>query len=426
MLIEGFDCMRDYEIHEYANGIRLIHKQVNNTKIAHCGFILDIGSRDEQAGQEGIAHFWEHMAFKGTHKRRAYHILNRLESVGGELNAFTTKEKICFYASVLDRHFEKAFELLSDITFNSVFPLNQIENERNVILEEMAMYLDNPEDAILDDFDQLIFQDHPLGKNILGTRESVLSFIKRDFHDFIQQNLNTERLVFSSVSNLPFSKVLKLGDKYLANCQNHTTKRQRKAVSTYVARSKIQKKNLTQSHCGIGRPAYSIYDDKRLPFSLLVNIIGGPAMNSRLNMALREKYGFVYAIDANYIPFTDTGLFSVFFATDKKQMHRSVHLVLKELRKIISRPMGKVQLHKAKEQFIGQLAMAEENNNSLMLMMGRSILDLNRIESFESIVQRIKLISSAELIQLGEEMFDETTFSFLYFVPKSNDIQTAE
>jgi predicted Zn-dependent peptidase len=418
--------MRDYDVHQFPNGIRIVHKQVNNTKIAHCGFIIDIGSRDENPDQQGIAHFWEHMAFKGTKKRKAYHIINRLESVGGELNAFTTKEKICFYASVLDKHFEKALELLKDITFDSVFPENQIENERNVILEEMSMYKDNPEDAIQDDFDQLLFPDHPLGNNILGTKRSVRSFEKKDFRNFIQQNLDTERLIFSSVSNLPFAKVMGLTKKHLSDLEAYSSDRKRQPVGSYIARSRLSKKSLTQSHCGLGRPAYTIHDPRRLPFSLIINILGGPAMNSKLNMALREKYGFVYAIDANYIPFTDTGIFSIFFATEKKQLHRSVDLVLKELHKISHDAFGKLQLHKAKEQFIGQMAMAEENNNSLMLMMGRSLLDLNRIESFESIAEKVKAIRAIDILEIAEEMFDETTFSFIYFVPKEKKIQTDE
>src|SRR5688572_30156357 len=201
--------MLEYQIHTLPNGIRILHKQVLHTKIAHSGFTLDIGSRDENETQLGLAHFWEHMAFKGTEKRKAFHILNRLETVGGELNAYTTKEKICFYASVLDAHFEKAFELLADITFHSIFPSKEIEKERGVILEEMAMYLDAPEDAIVDEFDSVIFKNHSLGNNILGTTESVTRFQKEDFLDFIRDNYSTDRLVFASVSNLPFAKVVK-------------------------------------------------------------------------------------------------------------------------------------------------------------------------------------------------------------------------
>ncbi len=207
--------MEAYHTHTFDNGIRVIHKEVQHTSIAHCGFILDIGSRNEKPHQQGLAHFWEHMVFKGTQRRKAFHILNRLEAVGGELNAYTTKEKICFYASLLDHHYEKAVELLTDITFNSVFPEKQIEIEKGVILEEMAMYQDAPEDAIQDEFDSLVFKNHALGYNILGTSSSVAGFRKADFEQFIRENLNTERIIFSSVGNLPFKKVLRLAEKYM-------------------------------------------------------------------------------------------------------------------------------------------------------------------------------------------------------------------
>ncbi len=412
--------MRDHEIFTLPNGIRIVYKQISNSKIAHCGYVLDIGSRDEGAGQQGLAHFWEHMAFKGTRKRKAFHILNRLDSVGGELNAFTTKEKICFYASVLDKHLEKALELLTDITFDSVFPENQIEKERNVILEEMAMYRDNPEDAIQDDFDHLLFPDHPLGHNILGTPSTVNAFTRKDFRLFIKQHLNTDRLVFSCVANWPASKVIKLCEKYLSDLRRLSGSQRAQKGIGYIPRTRIVKKDITQSHCGMGRLAYSIMEEKKLPFTMLVNLLGGPAMNSRLNMALRERHGFVYGIDANYSPFADTGMFSIFFATDKRLLYKSLDLVLKELRTLKTRKLSALQLHKIKEQFIGQMAMSEEHNTSLMLMMGRSLIDQQRIQTFEEITDLVRSTTAEELLDISNEIFDENEFSFLYFVPRNN------
>ncbi|GAA0893840.1 pitrilysin family protein [Fulvivirga kasyanovii] len=410
--------MVDYEMHTLPNGIRVLHKQVGNTKIAHCGFMLDIGSRDETEENQGIAHFWEHMAFKGTRKRKAFHILNRIDSVGGEINAYTTKEKIAFYASVLDNYFEKAVEILSDITFDSVFPEKQIEKERNVILEEMAMYYDSPEDAIQDDFDNLVFQGHPLGMNILGTADSVRSFHRDDFTRFIKANINTERLVFCSVANLPFKKVVKLAEKYLKDLPAFAAGRERTPFTGYKPAIKKVTRNLTQAQCAIGRgDAYADSSVKRLPFFMLVNILGGPGMNSRLNLALREKHGFVYSIDASYQAYTDTGLFGIFFGTEPKQLNRSVRLVKKELQKLKEKPLGIKQLHTAKEQLMGQLAMAEENNISLMLMMGKSILDRNKIESLDEIFNKIKNTTAKELQDLANEMFDENQMSQLIFLP---------
>jgi len=409
--------MKDYFLHQLPNGIRVVHKQVSNTKIAHCGFILDIGSRDEAPGQEGIAHFWEHMAFKGTHKRKAFHIINRLEAVGGELNAYTTKEKICFYASVLDGHFDKALELLTDITFDSIFPEKQIEKERNVILEEMAMYYDVPEDAIQDDFDTLLFPDHPLGVNILGTPQSVRSFKRADFTAFVQQHLNTERVIFSSVSAMPFEAVLKLAQRHLAHIPASHAPARQQPLPTYHPSVKQVQRSLTQSQCAVGSTAYALDHPQRLAFFMLINILGGPGLNSRLNMSLRERYGFVYSVDANYTPYVDTGQWAVFFGTDPKQLGRAYKLVLKELQKLCAVPLGTLQLHRAKEQLMGQLAMGEENNVSLMLMMGKSLLDLDRIDPLDSIFNEIKAITALDLQDVACQMFNPEGLSRLVFVP---------
>lgn len=410
--------MQEYELHTLPNGIRIIHKRVPYTKIAHCGFVLDVGSRDEKPHQQGIAHFWEHMAFKGTSKRRSFHILNRLESLGGELNAYTTKEKICFHASVLDKHFEKAIELLTDITFDSVFPDKQIEKEKSVILEEMSMYHDSPEDSIQDEFDTVLFDSHALGNNILGTAESVRSFHKEDFRQFILENLNTEQIIFSSVSNLPFQKVVKLAEKYLSTVPAYSARRQRTPFNAYVPKKISKARAITQAHCAIGRTSYALNDSKRLPFFMLVNLLGGPGMNSRLNLALREKYGFVYAIDASYTPYIDTGFMAIYFATEPKQLNKSISLIQKELRSLKEKSLGAMQLHTAKEQLMGQLAMSEESNLNFMLMMGKSMLDLGRIDSLNEIFDSIRQINSKELQDIANEMFDEDQLSILTYLPE--------
>lgn len=411
--------MVDYNLISLPNGIRVIHKEVPSTKIVHCGFILDIGSRDETEDQSGIAHFWEHMAFKGTKKRKAFHILNKLDAVGGELNAYTTKEKICFYASALDKHMESAFELLQDITFDSIFPEKQIENERGVILEEMSLYHDNPEDAIQDEFDRVIFKDHPLGYNILGTAKSVKSFHKEDFQNFLKTNLNTERVVFSCVGNVPFKKVKRLAEKYFAPIPKTQSSRIRKPFGLYTPEKEVIKRNISQAHCAIGATGYPLTSKKRLPFFMLINILGGPGMNSRLNLALREKYGFVYNIEAVYHPFADTGLFSIFFGTEKRQVERSHRIIAKELKTLKEKRLGVKQLHMAKEQLIGQLAMAEENNTSLMLMLGKSILDLERVDSLDEVFERIRKVDGVELMDIANEMFADDRLSYLTFLPKN-------
>ncbi|RKQ51428.1 putative Zn-dependent peptidase [Roseivirga pacifica] len=410
--------MVDYNLFQLPNGIRIVHKEVPNTKIVHCGFILDIGSRDERENQLGIAHFWEHMAFKGTKKRKAFHILNRLDSVGGELNAYTTKEKICFYASALERHTDSAFELLQDITFDSIFPEKQIENERGVILEEMALYKDSPEDAIQDEFDNVVFGEHPLGQNILGTPNSVKSFRRADFQNFVKQNLNTERVVFSCVGGIPLKKVKRLAEKYFGKVPHFKAEKQRIAFGTYLPQTKVEERAISQAHCAIGSTAFELGHDDRLKFFMLLNILGGPGMNSRLNLALREKYGFVYNVEAAYHPYSDTGLFAIFYGTEKSQTNRSRRLVMKELKKLREKPLGTMQLHSAKEQLVGQLAMAEENNVNLMLMMGKSILDLERIESLDSIFKNIRSVTSTELLDIANATLQDDKMSFLTFLPQ--------
>ncbi|KAA9338401.1 insulinase family protein [Hymenobacter busanensis] len=410
--------MLDYDLHEYPNGIRLLHKQVPHTKIAHCGFLLDIGSRDERPEQYGLAHFWEHMAFKGTEKRKSFHILNRLENVGGELNAYTTKEKICFYASLLSTHFERAFELLTDLTFHSVFPLKEIEKERGVILEEMAMYVDAPEDAIIDDFDAVVFGEHALGHNILGTRESVSGFQQADFQQFLREQVRTDRLVFTSVSNLPFKQVKRMADKYLAALPAQTGARPRTPFSVHAPTQQRVEKPITQAHCLVGGAAYALPDARRLPFFMLTNILGGPGMNSRLNMGVREKYGLVYSIDATYSPYTDTGLFGIYFATEKRQLERTTQLVLKELRTLREKALTTSQLHVAKQQLMGQLAMAEESNGGMMQLLGKSTLDLGRVESLNEIFDQIQRVTSAELLELANDILREDQLSTLQYVPQ--------
>jgi len=357
------------------------------------------------------------MACKGTRKRKAFHIINRLESVGGELNAYTTKEKICFYASTLDRFFDQAIELLADITFDSIFPKNQIEKERKVILEEMAMYYDAPDDAIQDDFDKVIFGGHPLGMNILGTASSVKSFSRNDFKQFIAENINTKRIIFSSVGNIPFNKVIKQARKYLNAIPVHKAERNRLPFKKIKPHNLDVKRNITQTLCSIGRTAYPIKDKNRLPFFMLINLLGGPGMNSRLNLALREKYGFVYSVDANYNSYTDTGLFGIFFGTEPKQLARCISLVNKELKKLMEIPLGVMQLHSAKEQLMGQLAMAEENYVGLMLMMGKSLLDIEKIDSLDEIFKQIKNIKAVDLQHIANEMFVSSEMSYLKFIP---------
>jgi len=411
--------MREPEIFTLDNGIRIAHCRTNSSKIVHCGIMFDIGSRDEHKSNQGIAHFWEHMAFKGTARRNAFHILNRLETVGGELNAFTDKEKIMFYASVRNEHFERAMELLYDIAFHSVFPENQVARERKVILEEMSMYYDDPDGALQDEFDSLVFQNHPMGMNILGTERSISGFAPDDFRKFIKKNLDTGRVVFSVVGDIADSEVHRLALRYFSKVKLSRSKRERKSATGYRKKEVTVQRPVKQARCAIGRPIFSIRDERRIPLYFLNNILGGPGMNSRLNLSLREKHGFVYSIGSQYVPFSDTGLFVCSFGTDPSQVKKSVELVKEEMAKLADSPLRARQLKVFREQFLGQMAMAEENHIGFMMMMARNILDAGVVMTFDEIYNRIRAVTAKELQEVAALVFDERKLSVLVMEPAS-------
>lgn len=404
-------------IKELSNGIRIVHQEVTHTRLVHCGFILNMGSRDEDKEQEGLAHFWEHMAFKGTHKRKTFHIINRLESLGGELNAYTTKEKVCFYASILKEHYNKAADLLFDITFNSTFPAKQIEKERQVILEEMAMYRDSPDDSIQDELDALVFENHALGRNILGTEETVSRFTQQDFFDFISTRLDTSEIVFSIVGNISYEKALKAIEGPLSQIQRKHTLYVRNGFNDYKPKRKTVQRDVTQSLCAIGRPAYSLHDPNRYKLYLLNNLLGGPSMNSRLNLSLRENYGYVYSIESSYHPFSDTGFFGIYFGTEDKTLKKCLTIVHREMEKLRTKKLGSLQLHMAKEQAIGQMAMAEENYAALMLVYGKSLIDHGKIDPLEKIFDQIRSTTAEEILEIAGEIFNPEQLSYLIYTP---------
>ncbi len=414
----NFAPMKEYELVELKNGIRVIHKEANDTKIAHVGIMLDIGSRDELEHEQGLAHFWEHMAFKGTKKRKPFHILNRLESLGGDLNAYTTKEKICFYSAVLDNHLEKSIELLADITFNATFPENHISKEKQVILEEMAMYRDTPEDAIQDEFDEQIFPNHSLGKNILGTTETVSSFRRKDFKDFLYRNLDTRKVVISSVGNYPAKKLFRLVKKHLNDVPEKTQTHGRIPATGYTPSRIELKKSISQAHFAMGMPAFHLTHKSRFPYFFMINLLGGPGMNSKLNLSLRERHGLVYGVDTNYAPYQDTGQMGIYFATDARNLKRAQRLMMKEIEQLKQKSLGNMQLHKAKQQIKGQLAMSEENKNAYMLMMAKSLLDLNKLPNLNDIFKRIDAITSSQLQDLAIETLDISKMSTLTYLPE--------
>jgi len=409
--------MRNPTIFTLSNGIRVVHQHIPSTNIVHCGLFLGIGSRDETTINQGIAHFWEHMAFKGTRRRTSIDIIKSLDSIGGELNAFTDKEKIVFYASARDRYFERAVDVLTDITFQSTFPVKELEKERGVILEEMAMYDDSPDDSLQDELEAVVFRNHPMGMNILGNEMTVRAFRKRDFVTFFANHADNREIVFSCIGNISLENVEKLAVKYLERKPRLRSTARRKKFSVYEQHEKVLQKGVKQSRCAIGRDAYPLMHENRIPFYLLNNILGGPGMNSRLSMSVREKHGLVYSIDSHYHAYSDTGMFALYFGTEPKQVKKCMTLIRREMDKLSTKRLSPSELASAKDQIKGQLALSEENNLGLMIMMGRAVLDHDRVPSLNEVFDKIDAVTAKNLQQVANEMFQEDKLSYLYMEP---------
>jgi predicted Zn-dependent peptidase len=400
--------------HTLPNGIRLVHHRIPGI-VAHCGLIINTGSRDETEAEHGIAHFIEHMLFKGTTKRKAYHILSRLEDVGGELNAYTTKEETAVHASFMKEHYERAIEIISDITFNSVYPSKEIEKEKEVVIEEINSYKDNPAELIFDDFEEQIFLNQPIGRNILGTFETVRSFTRENIFSFISNNYNTSQMVFCSVGNIPNEKIIKLFTRFFSEIPSGFVPSKPFKTWQYIPSSVVRKMDTYQNHCIMGNVAYNLMDNRRLGMFLLNNILGGQGLNSRLNLSLREKNGFAYNVESSYNPYCDTGVFSIYFGTDSHNLEKSISIAESELNKLRSVKLGTIQLSKAKNQIKGYLARGYENHESLMLSLGKSLLVFNKIDSIEDVCDKIDKVTSLEILEIANDIFDRGKLSTLIY-----------
>jgi predicted Zn-dependent peptidase len=401
-----------------ANGIRVVHKQVIGTKVAHLGLFINAGSRDEEEHEKGLAHFIEHTIFKGTKKRKAFHILNRLDSVGGELEAYTTKEETVFYASFLKEHLNRAADLIADITFNSIFPAKEIEKEKDVIIDEIASYQDSPYDQIYDDFEEQIFGTHPLGSNILGTEKHLKKFTKEHITNFMTRLYAADEMVISSVGAFSEKRLKETLEKHFTVPIQQERSHQRKPFNGYQSSHTDILKDSYQSHYITGNIAYGSMDDKKNGMILLNNLIGGPAMNSILNMEVREKLGYTYNIESNYSIYSDGGLFSIYLGTDQQHLEKSVAVVNKALKKLKEKELSVRQLSQAKKQLIGQIALGRENNASLMLSYGKSMLVHDKISTLEEIIEKIESITSKEIFEISNEILTLDDFSHLAFINK--------
>lgn len=406
----------EYNVHTLPNGIRLLHVP-SASAISHACIIVNSGSRDERDENSGLAHFIEHLIFKRTAKRNTNQILNRLESVGADLNAYTTKEYTCIHASFLNPYLDRTLELFNDIVFHSTFPEDEMDKEKSVILDEISSYLDQPEEAVYDDFEDLIFAGHPLGRNILGNEESVNRLTKEDIYQFIKENYHTDKIVIAVLGNYTLNKVVKTGSKHYAEIPANLYRPSRTAPSRHVAVTQSFNKPIQQVHAMLGTQAYSLHHPYKTGLLLLNNLLGGTGMSSILNLQIREKHGIAYTIETGYSPLSDTGIFTLYFGTDKEKLDKAWSLIHKEFRKIKEHPMTEVQLQKAKNKFIGQIALGEENRIGLIISMAKSLIDYDKIDDLETVFKKIQAVTTTDMRNIVNEILEERNLTTLTFYP---------
>ena len=403
-----------YNLHTLPNGLRIIHRPTLS-QVAYCGFAVDAGTRDEAEDQQGMAHFVEHLIFKGTQKRRAWHILNRMENVGGDLNAYTNKEETVIYSAFLTEHFARAFELLTDIVFHSTFPQREIDKEVEVIIDEIQSYEDTPSELIFDDFEDLIFRGHPLGRNILGRPELLRGFRSEDAAAFTRRFYQPGNMVFFVQGAIPFKQVVRLAGKLLADVPTTAVDNHRLPPPPYAAARQEISKETHQAHVMLGARGYDAHNDRRTALYLLNNLLGGPGMNSRLNVALRERRGLVYNVESNLTSYTDTGAFCIYFGCDPDDTDLCLRLVHRELKRLRDTRLTPSQLAAAKKQLIGQIGVAGDNNENNALGMAKTFLHYNKYETPEAVYRRIDSLTSEQLLEVANEAFAEEMLSLLIY-----------
>jgi predicted Zn-dependent peptidase len=394
---------------QLTNGIRCIYKRVRSS-VCHCALTVNAGSRDELAGEHGVAHLAEHAIFKGTERRRAFHISSRLENLGGELNAFTTKEETTIHATTLRGDFAKAAELIADIVFHSTFPAREVEREKQVVIDEINSYRDVPQEMIYDDFEGLLFTGSPLGRNILGTRRSVGRLSGSSIRRFMERTYTPDQMVFSAVGGISEGTFMRIAERFFGVVPAASRDFGRVEPPAYEPFERITSKNGNhQAHCIIGNRAYDLRDPRRVALSLVINVLGGPSSNSRLNMALRERNGLSYNIEAGYSPFIDTGFAGVYFACEKENIDRCRELVNQEIDRLAQAQLTPRQLSMAKKQFIGQYLVSAEGNEGYMLGAAKSLLVYGEIDSTKAICDKVGAITADQLAEATRNVFTRTS-----------------
>lgn len=396
--------MKEFEIYTLENGIRGIHRQVRSG-VAHCALVVNAGSRDEHKREYGIAHFTEHALFKGTERRKAYQVNCRLENLGGELNAYTTKEDTTLHATVLRHDFRRAVELVADVIFRSTFPERELNKEREVIADEINSYKDSPAERIYDDFEDMMFRGSELGHNILGSKASIARFSTDEIRSFVGRTYTTDQMVFSSIGNFSVATARGIAERYLAGFEPTVRGFRREATAAYEPFSETLSRHTHQAHGIIGTRGYSIADERRLPLALMVNILGGPSANSLLNILLREKYGLSYNVEATYTPYSDTGIVGIYFSSDHDNVAQCVELIEAEIAKLRSELVTPRRLAIAKRQFVAQMAISMEANEGYMLGAGKSLLLYRDIDTLEEAYKKVMAITAEDIRSVAEDSF---------------------
>ena len=465
-----------YNTYTLDNGLRIIHLP-SDSKVVYCGYQINAGTRNEEPGEEGLAHFCEHVTFKGTERRKAWHILNCLESVGGDLNAYTNKEGTVYYSAILKEHIARAVDLLSDIVFHSVYPQAEIDKEVEVICDEIESYNDSPAELIYDEFENILFKGSPLGHNILGTAEQVRAFKTEDALRFTQKLYRPDNAIFFAYGDIDFKKLVKLIQKALGECPkgrelacsadcksaetpteeriaeetpteeriaektptkeriteetptgetpteemeagdaNHKVQSSKFNVQSKIAgKTIVMQKNTHQAHVMIGTRAYDVNDDRRMPLYLLNNMLGGPGMNAKLNLALREHNGLVYTVESTMVAYGDTGTWSIYFGCDEHDVKRCLRLVRKELDKFMQKPLSDAQLKAAKKQIKGQIGVACDNRENFALDFGKSFLHYGWEKNVDRLYEQVDEITAAQIQAVAQELFDKDRLTTLIF-----------
>ena len=454
-----------YNTYTLDNGLRIIHLP-SDSKVVYCGYQINAGTRDEEPGEEGLAHFCEHVTFKGTERRKAWHILNCLESVGGDLNAYTNKEGTVYYAAILKEHIARAVDLLSDIVFHSVYPQAEIDKEVEVICDEIESYNDSPAELIYDEFENILFKGSPLGHNILGTAQQVRAFKTEDALRFTKKLYRPDNAIFFAYGDIDFKRLVKLLEKNLTDnsfgklaegnlpqisqitqmgshpnndmalqksvssvksvglknnpsvgLKNNPSAGPKKnpSVGDIEGQTIVMQKNTHQAHVMIGTRAYDVHDDRRMPLYLLNNILGGPGMNAKLNLALREHNGLVYSVESTMVAYGDTGTWSIYFGCDEHDVKRCLRLVRRELDKLMEKPLSEAQLHAAKKQIKGQIGVACDNRENFALDFGKSFLHYGWEKNVDRLYEQVDEITSEQMQAVAKELFDKNRLTTLIF-----------